>query len=546
MKNGKFRSVLSALLLSLGPALFAQSDAGDGSSHFVALLVATVILLAFFALIQLSDNLLKLEARQLGVADKIGEVSVLPSIKELWGDGVPAYAKSHTLLEIKRGADLPVAGEARREVRRAQVTRFAVQPPNWRGLAPIPRMLVAEGDVVKAGDPLFEDKKRPEMKFVSPVSGEVIAINRGAKRAITEVVVLADKEQQYRTLMAPDAAAAPREELVEFLLETGGWMLLRARPYDRIPDWTVSPKSIFVSTFDTAPLAPDNNLVVEGRGEAFHKGLHVLGRLTDGKVYLGLDARGDDPPSPIFTEAQGVEKFWVRGPHPAGNVGVHIHHIDPIIPGDTVWTVGVQEVITLGSLWTEGRFNAERVVALTGGKLKDPHYVRTLAGAHIGELLQGNCDMSEELRIISGDVLSGEAKSPDNFLDFYDDQLTVIAEGRYYEPFGWLLPLKPRLSLSRTFPNFLFKNVKYEADTNTHGERRAFVVTGQYEELLPMDIYPQHLMKAILTNDYERMEGLGIHELIEEDIALAEFACTSKQPLQQILRRGLDMMWEQG
>ncbi|RMD73760.1 MAG: NADH:ubiquinone reductase (Na(+)-transporting) subunit A, partial [Bacteroidetes bacterium] len=293
-------------------------------------------------------------------------------------------------------------------------------------------------------------------------------------------------------------------------------------------------------------LAPDSNLVVEGKGEAFQKGLEVLTRLSGGKVYLGLDARGEEPPSPVFTEAQGVEKFWVRGPHPAGNVGVHIHHIDPIGTGDKVWTMGVQEVITLGSLWTEGRFNAERVVALTGSKLDDPHYVRTFAGANIGELLKDNYNPEEELRFISGDVLSGEAKKPENFLNFYDDQVTVIAEGRYYELFGWLLPLKPRVSLSRTFPNFLFKNVKYEVDTNMHGEKRAFVVTGQYEEVLPMDIYPQHLMKAILTNDYERMEGLGILELIEEDIALAEFACTSKQPLQQILRRGLDMMWEQG
>ncbi len=545
MKNGKLRSVLSLLLLVCGPSLFAQAGSADNNS-FVTILVAVVVLLAFFALIQVSDNLLKLEARQLGVADKIGEVSILPGLSDLFRPRVPAYAKNHTLLEIKRGADLPVAGEARKEVRDAQVTRFAVQPPNWRGLAPIPRLLVQVGDAVKAGDPLFEDKKRPEMKFVSPVSGEVIAINRGAKRAITEVVILADKDQQYREVTAPDLGKAAREELVEFLLETGGWMLLRERPYDRIPDWNDTPKSIFVSTFDTAPLAPDSNLVVEGKGEAFQKGLEVLNRLSGGKVYLGLDARGEEPPSAVFTEAQGVEKFWVRGPHPAGNVGVHIHHIDPIGPGDKVWTMGVQEVITLGSLWTEGRFKAERVIALTGSKLNDPHYVRTLAGANIGELLKDNYNPEEDLRFISGDVLSGEAKKPENFLNFYDDQVTVIAEGRYYELFGWLLPLKPRISLSRTFPNFLFKNVKYDVDTNTHGEKRAFVVTGQYEEVLPMDIYPQHLMKAILTNDYERMEGLGIYELIEEDIALAEFACTSKQPLQQILRRGLDMMWEQG
>ncbi len=545
MKDSMRRAIPFLMLLTSGPGLFAQ--AGDSTTNpMVTILLAIVVLLAFFALVQVADNLLKIEARQLGVADKIGEVSLFPTLKDIMRPKLPAYAKELTVLEIKRGADLPIAGVAAKEIRQGQVTRFALQPPNWRGLAPIPRMLVQVGDSVQAGDPLFEDKKHPEMKFVSPVSGEVVAINRGPKRAITEVVLLADKTQRYRALTPPHLGSAKREELIEFLLQTGGWMLLRERPYDRIPDWHAVPKSIFVSTLDTAPLAPDNNLVIQGKGKDFQKGLEVLQYLTTGKVYLGLDARGAQPPADEFTQAEGVEKFWVRGPHPSGNVGVHIHHIDPITPSDKVWTMGVQDVVTLGRLWTEGRFNAERVVAITGGCVKQPHYVRTVVGAHIGELIKDNYHTEKEVRIISGDVLSGEAKSADNFLNFYDDQVTVIAEGRYYELLGWLLPFKPRISLSPTFPSFFFKNVQYDVDTNMHGERRAFVVTGQYEEVLPMDIYPQHLMKAILSNDYERMEGLGIHELIEEDIALAEFACTSKQPLQQILRRGLDMMWEQG
>jgi Na+-transporting NADH:ubiquinone oxidoreductase subunit A len=248
---------------------------------------------------------------------------------------------------------------------------------------------------------------------------------------------------------------------------------------------------------------------------------------------------------PVFTEAKGVEHRWFSGKHPAGNVGVHIHHTEPILRGDKVWTLGVQDVITLGRLFTEKRFNTERVVAVAGAELKAPKYVKTYLGAKVGDLVKDNL-ANDHVRYISGDVLSGEKKNEEQFLNVYDDQLTVVEEGDYFEMFGWLLPIKARPSVSRTFPNFLFPNLTFKADTNTHGEKRAFVVTGQYEAYLPMDIYLQHLMKNIIINDLERIEGLGIYELVEEDVALCEFTCTSKQPLQQILREGLDMMREQG
>ncbi|MDX1408116.1 MAG: Na(+)-translocating NADH-quinone reductase subunit A, partial [Saprospiraceae bacterium] len=436
-------------------------------------------------------------------------------------------------------------GSAKPEINTPQVTRFALQPPNWVGMAPIPKMVVEAGETVRAGEPVFYDKARSEVQYVAPVSGEVIEINRGAKRSIAEVVILADRETQYKEFNPPALDNATREQIVQFLLKSGGWTMLRQRPFDVIPPADSQPANIFISTFDTAPLAPDLNLVVEGRGEAFQMGLNVLNALTTGKVYLGLDARDGARPSEIFAGAEGVERHWFRGPHPCGNVGVQIHHIAPIAANKPVWTLGVQEVITLGALWSEKRFDATRIVALTGAPLDQPVYVKTQIGANLGDLLKEQGHLPGT-RVISGNVLCGEKKPAQGYLNYYDQHVTVVKEGDQYELFGWLVPIEPRPSVSRTFPNFLMPDLTFEANTNTHGERRAFVMTGQYERMLPMDIYPQHLMKAIMIRDFERMEGLGIYELSEEDVALCEFACTSKVPVQAILRDGLEIMREQG
>ncbi|MCP3929664.1 MAG: Na(+)-translocating NADH-quinone reductase subunit A [Bacteroidetes bacterium] len=446
---------------------------------------------------------------------------------------------------LKKGYDIKLKGEAAKQFsNNVKATTFAVQPPNFIGISPIPKLLVEEGNKVKAGDPIFFDKKRPDIKYVAPVSGEVVAVKRGAKRAINAVVILADKEMKFREYAAFDLENSNREALVEYLLESGVWPMIKQRPFNIVPKPTEIPRDIFISTFDTAPLAPDLNFVVEGKGEAFQKGLDVLNKLTEGKVHLGIDGRGKETPSPVFTEATGVEKHWFKGKHPAGNVGIQIHHIRPINSNDKVWVMGVQEVITLGALFTEGRFNTERILVLAGAALNESKYVKTYLGANIGEMVKGILKEGEQ-RIISGDVLSGAKVEQDEFLHFHDDQITVIKEGNDFEVFGWLIPGGARPSVSRTFTSFLFPSRQYEGETNTHGEKRAFVVTNQYERVLPMDIFPQHLMKAIIVNDFERMEGLGIYELSEEDIALCEFVCTSKQPLQQILRKGLDIMREQ-
>lgn len=524
----------------------AQAPSSDSSNYFVYGILAVVIIVFLGIVVQVSDNLLAIEARQAGADNEaLQGISVLPRFNELFAPRTPEYVTEGTLHTLRRGHDILLEGKADQTIKIAevQVRTFAVQPANFIGMSPIPKVEVEPGQQIKAGDVLFFDKKRPEIKYVAPVSGEVLAVNRGEKRSIKEITILADKDVQYRTWSAPDIENSSRDTLVQFLLETGGWTLLRQRPFDIVPDPEDTPRDIFISTFDTAPLAPDLNVVVAGKGEAFQKGLDVLGKLTDGKVYLGLDARDKVAPAAIFTKAQGVEKHWFRGKHPAGNVGIQIHHIKPVKAGDRVWALGVQEVITLGALFTENRFNAARIVVLTGAELQQPMYVKTYIGANLGELLKGNLK-NDHIRIVSGDVLSGKQKSQESFLNFYDDQVTVIEEGDDYALFGWLLPrLVP--SVSRALPSFLLPNTEFKVNTNTYGEKRAFVVTGQYESVLPMDIYPQHLMKAILANDFELMEGLGIYELSEEDIALCEFVCTSKQPLQAILREGLEVIREQ-
>lgn len=546
MKSGIIKLVLPAFLLlaQIGHAQTPAPGKSD-SNWFVYGLAAIALLIVIYIIVQVSENLMAIEAKRLG-ADKSGaNFSLFPQMRELFDTKRPAYLSGQPLFSLRRGFDIKLEGEAPAQINtKIKSATYALTPSNFRGIFPIPKMEVEVGNIVKAGDPLFHDKSQPGIKYAAPVSGEIIAINRGEKRAIKEVVILADMDMKYREYKAPDLGKCSREELVAFLLDSGVWPMIRQRPFDVTPAPEDEPRDIFISTFDTAPLAPDLNFVVEGRGDAFQKGLDVLGRLTGGKVYLGLDARGDNPPSAVFSQAAGVEKYWFRGKHPAGNVGVQIHHIKPINSGDKVWVMGVQEVITLGTLFTEGRFDATRVVAVTGAELETPQYVKTYLGANLSDLLKGNLK-GKHVRIISGDVLTGEHKAESAFLNYWDDQVTVIEEGDYFELFGWLIPGSLRPTLSRTYPNFLIPGAKFRADSNTHGEKRAFVVTGQYEQVLPMDLYPQHLMKAILAGNFEKMEGLGILELSEEDIALCEFACTSKQPLQHILRQGLDMMREQ-
>lgn len=529
-------------LVFLASVSNAQSQE-DSSGYLFPMLIAVAGALGVWALLTLADNLMQIEAKKVGLDTRKDNYGVFPSLQSMFKKKAPEFVGDASYHNLTKGADIKLAGKAEKTVISADVTRYALQPNLYGLMSPIPKVLLEVGSEVKAGEPLFYDKKRPEIQYVSPVSGEVVDVIRGPKRAIHKIVVLADKDIKFQQ-HNPPSLDAERSEIVNFLLQSGGWSLLNQRPFDIVPDISAIPRDIFISTFDSAPLAPDLDFVVEGRGKDFQKGVDVLGTLTDGSVFLGLNANGGKKPSSVFMNTEGAEKHWFAGKHPAGNVGIQIHNIKPIRAGETVWTVNVNDVLTIGKLFNEGIYDGSKFVALTGNELSQPGYVKTYNGANISELLAGNIK-GDNLRIVAGDVLSGRQVEENGFLGHNEDQITTLTEGDNYELFGWLLPIKPRPSLSGTFPNFLFPNHEFEANTNTHGEKRAFVVSGQYEAVLPMDIYPQHLMKAILANDFERMEGLGIYELSEEDIALCEFSCTSKMPLQKILRDGLNTMQEQ-
>jgi Na+-transporting NADH:ubiquinone oxidoreductase subunit A len=423
-------------------------------------------------------------------------------------------------------------------VRKNMSETYGVKPLDFPGL--LPKLEVQEGDVVRAGTPLFYDKYRPEVKFSSPVSGEVVEIRRGERRQILEVVVKANGSVEYQVFGAAQPAALTRNQVVEKLLVSGVWPYIRQRPFGIVANPNDTPKAIFISCFDTAPLAPDMDFSIQGEDENFQAGIDALSKLTPGKIHLGLNA--DYPAASAFAKANGVEHHYFRGPHPAGNVGVHIHHIDPIGKGDVVWVVNPLDVVIIGRLFLKGIYDASRVIALAGSEVTSPRYYRVISGAQIDSITSGNLNSNIELRYISGNVLTGTKVEPFGYLGFYDNMVTVIPEGNHYEFFGWMSPGFNKFSASRTFLSRLTPWRKFKFDTNLHGGKRAYVITGQYEKVMPMDILPVHLIKAILANDIERMEQLGIYEVVEEDMALCEYVCTSKTDVQQILRKGIESL----
>ena len=442
-------------------------------------------------------------------------------------------------IKIKRGLNIKLVGEADKQISNLSLPEtFAIKPPNFIGVTPV--LLVKQGDEVQAGSPLFNDKNNEAIKFCSPVSGEVIDIIRGEKRKILEVKILADKEITYTTFNKANPADLSREDIIQALLNSGVWPFIRQRPFGIIANPDQIPKSIFISAFDSNPLAPDYNFIMQGCDSTFQAGLEAIQKLTEGKVHLNINA--DTTPANTFTNAKGVEINKISGPHPAGNVGVQIHHIDPVNKGESVWCINPQDVVIIGKLFNQGKFDASRIVALTGSQVKNPKYYKTVIGCSVKNMV-ADAGLKEGVsRIISGNVLSGKQITEVGFLDFYDTQLTVIPEGREPEFMGWLKPGFDKLSMSRTFFSWLTPQKKHDLTTNMHGEERPFVVTGEYEKVFPMDIYPVHLLKSILIEDLEMMENLGIYEVVEEDFALCEFVCTSKIESQDIIRKGLDII----
>lgn len=444
------------------------------------------------------------------------------------------------IITLRKGLDIRLQGEAQQTVASAPAAaEYAVSPLDFEGVTP--KLLVKVGDEVKAGTPLFFNKYDERVLFTSPVSGTVSAVNRGEKRKVLSVTVKPDAEQRYEQFAVPDLAKASREQVTELLLRSGLWPMFVQRPYGIIADPGDAPKAIFVSAFDSAPLAPDYNFVLRERTKDLQKGIEVLRKLTSGKVHLSVRAKAEGQMAALT----GVELHAFAGKHPVGNVGVQIHHIDPVNKGEVVWTINIQDLAIVGRLFNEGRVDMTKIVAVAGSEIDKPGYRRIVAGASVASILGDAVKPQKEgdsVRIISGNVLTGTKTSPDGFISFYANQLTVIPEGDKYEMLGWAMPRFDKFSVSRAYFSWLRPKKRYDLDTNMHGGERPFVVTGLYEQYLPMDIYPMYLLKACLAKDIDKMESLGIYEVTEEDFALCEFVDPSKIEIQQIIRDGINLM----
>jgi Na+-transporting NADH:ubiquinone oxidoreductase subunit A len=440
-------------------------------------------------------------------------------------------------IKLKKGLDIRLMGEAVTvKTNLAMPKMVSVKPSDFHNLTP--KMVVKEGEMVKAGTILFHDKYIESVKFASPISGTVKAIVRGEKRRILEVLVESDGQQSYVDAKSGVLSGMSSEQVKETMLAAGLWPYLNQRPIDVVADPKNAPKSIFISAFSSAPLAPDYNFALQGKGEEFQAGLDALAKLTQGKVYLTLNAKVAS--NEVFKNAKGVEINTISGKHPAGNVGTQIHHIDPINKGEFVWTVNAQDVAIIGRYFVTGKYDTARIIALTGSEIKDPHYFETISGANIAELLKDQIT-SDNVRVLTGDKIS-----KDGYLGFYHNEVSVIPEGdqlKFVATKGWFGPGFDKFSNSRTFPTWILpKSKKFRLDTNTNGEERAFVVTGELERVFPFDILPMQLVKAAITDDIDSMENLGIYEVAPEDFALCEYVCTSKIDIQDKIRQGLDLI----
>ena len=444
-------------------------------------------------------------------------------------------------VKIKRGMDIPLEGKPSTHIHAiSSSTTFAIKPTDFKGL--IPKLRIKQGEEVSVGDCLFTDKKNDKICFTSPVSGEVAEIVRGDRRAITAIKILADSsEYKSKEFDIQNYPSKNVDEIKAILLESGLWPFITQRPYGVIADTEVTPKSIHVSGFDSSPLAADLGVSLRGQESQLETGFKILNMLSEGGVYLNLHAKKDNT---IYQNIKDVKVSYFDGPHPSGLVGVQINNLDPINKGDIVWTIKPQHVAFIGKLFETGKLDFEQNIVIAGSEVKEPAYYTTRLGASVDSLMNDNYK-SENVRVISGNVLTGTKIDKDGYLGFFDNQVTVIPEGNQYELLGWLFPSYARPTLSPSLPISKYLKKSFNVNTNPHGEPRAYVVTGQYEKVLPMDIMPQQLIKAVMAKDLELMENLGIYEVIEEDMALCEFVCTSKINVQQVLSEGLELMAEE-
>ncbi len=441
------------------------------------------------------------------------------------------------MIKINKGLDIKLLGSAEKTVAEVEIRNYAVKPTDFIGV--FPKMLVKEGDSVKAGSPLFFDKYRDNIQFTSPVSGVVTELKRGAKRVLLEIKIESDGKFEAVDFGKAKPNDLQRDEIIEKLLKSGAWPFIRQRPYSVIANPSDEPKSIFIPAFDSNPLAPDYDLMVHGQGETFQAGIDALAKLTKGKIHLNVN--GKAAPSKVFTNSKNVQVNEFSGPHPAGNVGTQIAHIDPINKGDIVWYLYPQDVLTIGRLFLEGNYNTSRLIAFAGSEVLSPKYFKTRLGASIKQMAHKNVSDVKK-RFISGNVLTGTQIEAEGYVGTYHSMVSVIPEGNQHEFLGWLIPSPKKHSFYRSAFSWLTPNKKYKLNTNLNGGRRAFVMTGQFEKVFPMDIFPMQLIKAIMVEDIDAMENLGIYEVDEEDFALCEYISTSKIEIQSVVRKGLDLI----
>ena len=434
---------------------------------------------------------------------------------------------------LKKGLDIPVNGAA--SVRLSKTVSpdvVAVEPTALKGFTP--RLLVKEGDRVLAGSPVMSDKKNAAILLASPVSGTVKGIVRGDKRKLLAVTVEADMVQEYQKSEPKCGDAA---EVKETLLESGLWPFIIQRPYGIVADPAITPKAIFVSAFSTAPLAADTEFTLGDRVADIQTAVNALAKIA--KVYIGVCGN-----SSAFAKIENAEVTVFSGKHPAGNVGVQIDAVCPILKGDTVWTVSLAGLAAMGKLLSRGIYNVRRKVSVAGPAAIEPAYVETLPGAPMRTLAGFYGGYSDGIRIVSGDILTGRNVGEDGYLGFFDDTVTILKEGTEKEWFGWALPVRwKQYSTDHSYFSWLTPRRKYDMDTNLHGGPRAFVMNDNYySKVLPMGIFPLYLIKACIAGDIDKMEQFGIYQVLPEDLALCEYIDPSKNYIQDVIAQGIDLM----
>ncbi len=442
------------------------------------------------------------------------------------------------VIKLRKGLDINLKGKAAKQKFSVKAAaQYALVPDDFVGMTP--KVVVREGDKVKAGDALFVNKKQTDVKFASPVSGVVQAVVRGDRRKVLRVVVEADKDQQYVDFGQKQVASLDGDAVVKALLEAGLFGYINQLPYAVSTTPDQKPRAVFVSALRDMPLAGDFEYELQGNEEDFQTGLTALSKVAP--VYLGIGAKQT---SKALTEAKDVEVNVFDGPCPAGNVGVQVNNIAPVNKGEVVWTVDPTAVIFFGRLFRTGKVDLRRLVAVAGSEITKPEYAEMLVGQPIADLLEGKLAAKNHVRIINGNPLTGRKATMDDFVGGHTSEITVIPEGdNVDEMLGWILPRTNDFSVSRSYFSWLFgKNKEYALDARVKGGERHMIMSGEYDKVLPMDIYAEYLIKAIIAGDIDRMEQLGIYEVAPEDFAVAEFVDSSKLELQHIVRQGLDML----